>query len=75
MLNKALNKAGQDWLLNVILKIDYFNAKQYSPLNLQSKLAHELLKQPYNFDFGLHDDAHEREIEHASIGTYHQVSL
>jgi len=34
----------------------------------QSKLAHELLKQPYNFDFlGLHDDAHEREIEHASI--------
>jgi len=36
--------------------------------NPQSKLAHEILKQPYNFDFlGLHDDAHEREIEHASI--------
>ena len=36
--------------------------------NPQSKLAHELLKQPYNFDFlGLHDDAYEREIEHASI--------
>jgi predicted nuclease of restriction endonuclease-like (RecB) superfamily len=34
----------------------------------QSKLAHELLKQPYNLDFlGLHDDALEREIEHASI--------
>jgi len=34
----------------------------------QSKLAQELLKQPYNFDFlGLHDDAHEREIEYASI--------
>lgn len=34
----------------------------------QSLLAHELLKQPYNFDFlGLHDQAHEREIEHASI--------
>jgi predicted nuclease of restriction endonuclease-like (RecB) superfamily len=34
----------------------------------QSKLAHELLKQPYNLDFlGLHDDAHERQIEHASI--------
>lgn len=34
----------------------------------QSRLAHELLKQPYNFDFlGLHDEAHEREIEHASI--------
>ncbi len=34
----------------------------------QSKLIHELLKQPYNFDFlGLHDNAHEREIEYASI--------
>ena len=34
----------------------------------QSILAQELLKQPYNFDFlGLHDEAHEREIEHASI--------
>lgn len=33
----------------------------------QSMLAQELLKQPYNFDFlGLHDEAHEREIEHAS---------
>lgn len=31
-------------------------------------LAQELLKQPYNFDFlGLHDEAREREIEHASI--------
>jgi predicted nuclease of restriction endonuclease-like (RecB) superfamily len=34
----------------------------------QSVLAQEILKSPYNFDFlGLHDDAHEREIEHASI--------
>ena len=34
----------------------------------QSHLAHDLLKNPYNFDcLGLHDDAHEREIEHASI--------
>lgn len=34
----------------------------------QSLLAQELLKQPYNFDFlGLHDEAQEREIEHASI--------
>lgn len=34
----------------------------------QSMLAQDLLKQPYNFDFlGLHDEAHEREIEHASI--------
>lgn len=33
----------------------------------QSMLAQELLKQPYHFDFlGLHDEAHEREIEHAS---------
>lgn len=33
----------------------------------QSMLAQELLKQPYNFDFlGLHDEAHEREIEHAA---------
>jgi len=34
----------------------------------QSQLAHEMLKNPYNFTFlGLHDDALEREIEHASI--------
>jgi predicted nuclease of restriction endonuclease-like (RecB) superfamily len=34
----------------------------------QSQLAHEMLKNPYNFSFlGLHDDALEREIEHASI--------
>ena len=34
----------------------------------QSTFAQELLKQPYNLDFlGLHDEAHEREIEHASI--------
>lgn len=33
----------------------------------QSMLAQELLKQPYNFDFlGLHDEAHEREIEFAA---------
>jgi len=34
----------------------------------QSKLAQDMIKSPYNFDFlGLHDEAHEREIEHASI--------
>lgn len=34
----------------------------------QSSLAQEMIKNPYNFDFlGLHDEAHEREIEHASI--------
>lgn len=34
----------------------------------QSSLAQELLKSPYNFDcLGLHEEAIEREIEHASI--------
>ena len=34
----------------------------------QSSLAHDILKDPYNFDFlGLHDEALERDIEHASI--------
>lgn len=34
----------------------------------QSSLAQDMIKNPYNFDFlGLHDEAHEREIEHASI--------
>lgn len=34
----------------------------------QSQLAQDLVKNPYNFDFlGLHDKAHEREIEYASI--------
>lgn len=33
----------------------------------ESMLAQELLKQPYNFDFlGIHDEAHEREIENAA---------
>lgn len=34
----------------------------------QSRLAQDLIKNPYNFDFlGLHDDAYERDIEHASV--------
>jgi predicted nuclease of restriction endonuclease-like (RecB) superfamily len=34
----------------------------------QARLATEILKDPYNFDFlGLADDAHEREIENALI--------
>lgn len=34
----------------------------------QAHIAHELLKQPYNFDFlGLHDQAQEREIEYTSV--------
>lgn len=46
-------------------KASNFLSKLPSP---QSVLAQELLKQPYNFDFlGLHDEAHERELEHASI--------
>src|SRR5262249_31401023 len=33
-----------------------------------SGLAQDMLKNPYNFDFlALHDEANEREIEHASI--------
>lgn len=33
----------------------------------QSSMAQDILKNPYNFDFlGLHDEAHEREIEYAS---------
>ncbi len=33
----------------------------------QSSLAQDILKSPYNFDFlGLHDDALERDIEHAA---------
>lgn len=47
------------------VKTSNYLSKLPSP---QSMLAQELLKQPYNFDFlGLHDEAHEREIEHASI--------
>lgn len=46
-------------------KATNFLAKLPSP---QSILAQEIIKNPYNFDFlGLHDDALEREIEHASI--------
>lgn len=42
----------------------------------QSELAHDLIKNPYNFDFlGLHDQAHEREIEHASIQHITQFML
>ena len=48
-----------------LAKASNYLARLPSP---QSMLAQELLKQPYNFDFlGLHDEAHEREIEHASI--------
>lgn len=46
-------------------KASNFLSKLPSP---QSTLAQEILKSPYNFDFlGLHDDALEREIEHASL--------
>ena len=34
----------------------------------QSQLAHDLIKNPYNFDcLGLHDEAQEREIEYTSV--------
>jgi predicted nuclease of restriction endonuclease-like (RecB) superfamily len=46
-------------------KTSNFPAKLPEP---QSSLAQAMLKNPYNFDFlGLHDDALERDIEHASI--------
>lgn len=42
----------------------------------QSLLAHDLLKQPYNLDFlGLHDQAQEREIEHASLAHISKVLI
>ncbi len=42
----------------------------------QSSLAQELLQSPYNFDFlGLHDEAHERDVENASIGHITQFLL
>lgn len=45
-------------------KASNYQLKLPSP---QSELAQEILKQPYNFDFlGLHDQALEREIEHAA---------
>lgn len=47
------------------LKTSNYLSRLPSP---QSELAHNILKNPYNFSFlGLHDDAHERAIEHASI--------
>lgn len=34
----------------------------------QSQIAQDMIKSPYNFDFlGLHDTAHERDIEHGLI--------
>jgi len=50
---------------NIAQKATNFLARLPEP---QSNLAQEMIKNPYNFDFlGLHDEAHEREIEHASI--------
>lgn len=46
-------------------KTTNFLTKLPSPL---SRLVQDIVKSPYNFDFlGLHDEAHEREIEHASV--------
>ena len=46
--------------------ITNFNTALQSP---QSELAHETLKDPYNFDFlGLEDEAQEREIERGLVG-------
>jgi predicted nuclease of restriction endonuclease-like (RecB) superfamily len=46
-------------------KTTNFLSKLPSPI---SRLAQDMVKNPYNFDFlGLHDQAHEREIEFASV--------
>lgn len=46
-------------------KTTNFLSKLPSPI---SRLAQDMVKSPYNFDFlGLHDQAHEREIEFASV--------
>lgn len=61
--------------LELAIKNKYFEIKGKSITNfeqtlpqLQSELAKETLKNPYNFDFlGLEQDAQEREIENAMI--------
>ena len=61
--------------LEIQIKNNYYQSKGKSTTNfittlpkLQSQLANETLKNPYNFDFlGLEDDALEREIENAMI--------
>lgn len=61
--------------LEISIKNKYYQAKGKSITNfqntlpqLQSQLATETLKNPYNFDFlGLEDDALEREIENAMM--------
>lgn len=61
--------------LEIQIKNKYYQAKGKSITNfkntlpeIQSQLAIETLKNPYNFDFlGLEDDALEREIENAMI--------
>lgn len=61
--------------LELAIKNKYYEAKGKSITNftrtlpeLQSELAEETLKNPYNFDFlGLENDALEREIENAMI--------
>jgi predicted nuclease of restriction endonuclease-like (RecB) superfamily len=61
--------------LALAIKNKYYEAKGKSITNfkntlpqVQSELAQETLKNPYNFDFlGLEDDALEREIENAMV--------
>lgn len=61
--------------LELAIKNNYFEAKGKSITNfehtlpqIQSELAEETLKNPYNFDFlGLEQDALEREIENAMM--------
>lgn len=61
--------------LEISIKNQYYQSKgkavtnfQHTLPQLQSELAVETLKNPYNFDFlGLEDDALEREIENAMM--------
>ncbi|AWK03526.1 DUF1016 domain-containing protein [Flavobacterium crocinum] len=61
--------------LELAIKNSYYETKGKSITNfkqtlpeLQSKLAEETLKNPYNFDFmGLENDVHERDIEKAMM--------
>ncbi len=68
----------QGWSRNVLslqIKSRLYERQGTAPTNFaatlpspQSDLAHNLLKDPYNFDFlGLTKEAHEREIEKAMV--------
>lgn len=76
--NQCLKQGWSRSILEKYIKNNLFDAqgiKDHKATNFltrlplpQAYLAQELIKNPYSFDFlGLHDEAREREIEHASI--------